>query len=224
MRAQARCDRRGPQRYPTFGPAFVFAETGEMVECIVRDISDWGACLHGDGISALPSQFEAWLPAEGVSGAARIIWRNRHACGIVFEDEKPRTVLKQRIARFQRDDSKTDRMVALLKATKHRMSGSVSEVARSHNEESGKRRKPAHVTPGTVSRPNEELTDTVLCKKDDSIDHITRLVRSRLVKTVLQGRSTATEADILRRILSDLNLLRRSGASQLAASPPFGRK
>lgn len=224
MKSQARCDRRGPQRYPTFGAAFVFTDNGGMVECIVRDVSEGGACLHGPAISGLPPRFEVWLPTEGVSGLARITWRNRHACGIFFEDEAARSALSQRIARWEREGDRTDRMVAMLRAAKERMSVSPAAITAPAPSKPSNQAKSEETVGGTGLDWRERPPGIPLRGNQDSVDCIATLVRSRLVKTVLQGRSTDTEADILRKILSELNLLRRLDASHTIPSAKFGRK
>lgn len=224
MASQIPSDRHRSHRYPTFGAAVLFCDNGEMVECLLRDISESGACLHGPAISRLPNRFEAWLPTEGVSGLARIIWRNRHACGIYFDDEKARRSLSQRIARWERVGDRTDRMVSMLRAAKSRMSAPPPAITHSPVSVPVEATNLAEMAGTLVSHDEERKLGVPLPGKVDSVDHIAALVRSRLVKTVLQGRSGSAEAELLRKILADVNVLRRLDTPSCFPSPLFGRK
>lgn len=209
MKTQARFERRGPQRYPTLGAAFAFVDTGEMIECVLRDISEEGACLQGAGIAGLPSRFELWLPTEGVSGFACIKWRNRHACGILFDGETARGVLRQRIARLVSDGDRTSRMVAILRTANEKMARSAAGMNRAAFAGTHVQTESKENTGSTCRNFENRSPGVRLRTRNDSIDHITSLVRSRLVTIVLAGRSATRGADILRRILRDLMLLRR---------------
>ena len=60
------------------------AERGATTNCVVRNISEQGACVEIDPTARLPEQWNLTIAHKGRSYLARLIWRQANKVGLAF--------------------------------------------------------------------------------------------------------------------------------------------
>jgi hypothetical protein len=75
--------RRKFQRWKTFKGAAIVGPSGAPIECIVRNLSDGGACLEVQVPIPL-SAFDLILDAGGANHTCRVAWRQPPRMGVEF--------------------------------------------------------------------------------------------------------------------------------------------
>src|SRR5260370_21385262 len=58
-----------------FGGVAAINESGSTMDCVVRNISEQGACVEFDSAAKLPEEISLAIPRTGRSFLARVIWR-----------------------------------------------------------------------------------------------------------------------------------------------------
>ena len=61
-----------------------FNENGSTMDCIVRNVSEAGACVELDQGAKLPEEINLTIPRKGRSFLARLIWRQANRVGLAF--------------------------------------------------------------------------------------------------------------------------------------------
>jgi hypothetical protein len=60
-----------------------FKGRGATIDCAVRNLSDWGACLNGEGYIGIPDTFDLVFDNAPVR-SCRVTWRNAMQIGVEF--------------------------------------------------------------------------------------------------------------------------------------------
>ena len=64
----------------------VFNSKQSVIDCIVRDLSDGGACLQVNATTAVPPSFELIVDGDEPSRSSRVAWRSDTRIGVEFLD------------------------------------------------------------------------------------------------------------------------------------------
>jgi hypothetical protein len=78
-------DRRQGHRDRVFlGGVAEINERGSTMDCVVRNVSDRGACIELKEGTELPDEISLNIPRKGRSAFARLIWRHANRVGLAF--------------------------------------------------------------------------------------------------------------------------------------------
>jgi len=97
-----------------FGGIAAINETGSTVDCVVRNISDRGACVELDHATKLPDEINLAIPRKGRSFLARMIWRQANRVGLAFRimtTDQPASDLDERLRRSERKKRQLQRRI-----------------------------------------------------------------------------------------------------------------
>jgi hypothetical protein len=67
-----------------FGGVAGINESGSTMDCVVRNISERGACVEVDSTARLPDEISRSIPRKGRSFLAELIWRQANRVGLAF--------------------------------------------------------------------------------------------------------------------------------------------
>jgi hypothetical protein len=87
-----------------YGGVADIAERGATTNCVVRDISEQGACVEIDPTARLPEQWSLTIAHKGRSYLARLIWRQANKVGLAFRimtSDVPVSDLDERVRRSE---------------------------------------------------------------------------------------------------------------------------
>lgn len=76
-------DQRGSPRQRTFKGGTISFATG-VIECIVRNLSDTGACLEVGSPVGIPDDFRLIIKPENLARACHVEWRTATRLGVSF--------------------------------------------------------------------------------------------------------------------------------------------
>jgi hypothetical protein len=76
--------RRNARDKVLYGGVAEIDERGSRADCVVRNISDEGACVEFASRAELPDQVKLTIARRGRSFLARLIWRQANKVGIAF--------------------------------------------------------------------------------------------------------------------------------------------
>jgi hypothetical protein len=98
-------DRRQKARDKVFyGGVADTNEHGARVNCVVRNISERGACVEFNPGTKLPEQMTLAIARKGSSFLARLIWRQANKVGLAFRmmtSDQPVSDLDERLRRSE---------------------------------------------------------------------------------------------------------------------------
>jgi hypothetical protein len=98
-------DRRQTIRSKVFlGGVAEINERGSTMDCVVRNVSEAGACVEIDQGAKLPEEINLTIPRKGRSFLARLIWRHANRVGLAFRTmvtDPPASDLDERLRRSQ---------------------------------------------------------------------------------------------------------------------------
>jgi hypothetical protein len=98
-------DRRKNLRGKVFlGGVAGINERGSTMDCVVRNVSDAGACVEIDQGAKLPDEINLTIPHKGRSFLGRLIWRHADRVGLAFRTmvtDPPASDLDERLRRSQ---------------------------------------------------------------------------------------------------------------------------
>jgi PilZ domain-containing protein len=78
-------DRRGASRKAISYPGWVRRHDGLILECLLIDVSDGGACLLSEHINLIPDEFVLLFLEDGsVNRRCKTVWRSAEALGFSF--------------------------------------------------------------------------------------------------------------------------------------------
>jgi PilZ domain len=60
-------------------------ESGSTMDCVVRNLSDRGACVELESSAELPDQMRVTIARKGRSYLGRMIWRQANRVGLAFK-------------------------------------------------------------------------------------------------------------------------------------------
>jgi hypothetical protein len=72
------------KQYPPTVNEISIGRTG-IIECVVRDISEIGACLKVRILIDIPDTFNLLMASEQTPRPCRIVWRNERQMGVKFQ-------------------------------------------------------------------------------------------------------------------------------------------
>jgi hypothetical protein len=79
-------NRRQHPRVPTLKSGqILFNRRLNVVECVVRNMSEGGACLQVEDAGWLPQQFDLTVPIDGLKRACRVAWRSSDKLGVAYQ-------------------------------------------------------------------------------------------------------------------------------------------
>jgi hypothetical protein len=67
-----------------FGGVAAINDRGSTMDCVVRNISEGGACVEFDESAKLPEEMRLTIARKGRSFLARMIWRQADKVGLAF--------------------------------------------------------------------------------------------------------------------------------------------
>ncbi len=70
------------RRRTLFAGKIIFNQQSSVFNCVVRNISDAGACLEIDSPVGIPDQFELLVEGAGIKADYRVIWRRGKRIGV----------------------------------------------------------------------------------------------------------------------------------------------
>src|SRR5262249_40432089 len=78
-------DRRERVRDKVFlGGVAEINDRGSTMDCVVRNLSENGACVEFDSAARLPGQMQISIARKGRSFLAKLIWRQANRVGLAF--------------------------------------------------------------------------------------------------------------------------------------------
>lgn len=128
---QESVERRKAMRQKSFLRGTVyFNNRRSALDCLIRDISDYGARLIFSGTVTLPDMIELHVPQKEHTSRARVIWRHGREVGVAFaqhvsmEGIAEGGELSERVQRLEAEVAALKRLVRQLKAeTSHEFEG-----------------------------------------------------------------------------------------------------
>jgi hypothetical protein len=105
--------RQGVRDRVIFGGVAVINETGSTMDCVVRNISEYGACVEFDSNAKLPDEMSLNVPRKGRSFLARMIWRQAGKVGLAFRimAGSPVSDLDERLRRSEQKKRQLQRRI-----------------------------------------------------------------------------------------------------------------
>jgi hypothetical protein len=100
--------------------------------CVVRNISEQGACVEFDSTARLPEQMNLTIARKGRSYLARLIWRQANKVGLAFRmmtSDAPVSDLDQRLRRSEIKKRQLRRRINQLPIIGRRLSASSAPCA-----------------------------------------------------------------------------------------------
>lgn len=79
-------ENRKSQRHKVFKAATIEFNRAGCISCIVRNISDGGACVEVASPFGIPSDFDLHIAGNTVGQHCRAIWRTPKRIGVAFID------------------------------------------------------------------------------------------------------------------------------------------
>jgi|SRR5687767_9961308 hypothetical protein len=78
-------DRRKHQRIRTLKAGKItFNRRLNVIDCIVRNMSEGGACIQIDSPDWLPEKFDLSIPIDGWKRACRLRWKTTDRVGVAY--------------------------------------------------------------------------------------------------------------------------------------------
>jgi hypothetical protein len=95
--------RQGARDKVLYGGVAAVNGHGSTMDCVVRNISDAGACVEFDTAAKLPEEMNLTIARKGRSFLARLIWRQANKVGLAFRimTSAPVSDLDERLRRSE---------------------------------------------------------------------------------------------------------------------------
>ena len=78
-------DRRKHSRLRTLKAGkIIFNRRLNVIDCIIRNMSDGGACIQVDSPDWLPAKFELMVPLDGWKRACQLQWKSVDRVGVAY--------------------------------------------------------------------------------------------------------------------------------------------
>ena len=77
-------DRRSTPRHRTFKGGSISFDRFAGIECVVRNISDTGACIEMDCPGSVLQDFSLIIRPENIRRVCHLVWRGDHRIGVRF--------------------------------------------------------------------------------------------------------------------------------------------
>lgn len=93
-------ERRSFPRGRTYlGGQVAFNGRWSVMDCIVRNMSHYGARVAIESTVPIPREFDLIVPHKGESRRARVVWRNEREIGLAFCDSDASNIVSIETAR-----------------------------------------------------------------------------------------------------------------------------
>ena len=96
--------RQSPRDKVFYGAVAEINERGSTMDCVVRNISESGACVEFGDAARLPEEMNLSVARKGRSFLARLIWRQANKVGLAFRimtSDTPVSDLDERLRRSE---------------------------------------------------------------------------------------------------------------------------
>ena len=96
--------RQGTRDKVLYGGVAAVNERGSTMDCVVRNISEGGACVEFDTAARLPEQMGLTIAHRGRSYLTQLIWRQANKVGLAFRimtSDTPVSDLDERLRRSE---------------------------------------------------------------------------------------------------------------------------
>ena len=108
--------RRSVRDQVIFGGVAEINERGSTMDCVVRNISEGGACVEFDETAKLPEEMRLTIARKGRSFFAKMIWRQADKVGLAFRiltasGDPASTDLDERLRRSERKKRQLQRRI-----------------------------------------------------------------------------------------------------------------
>jgi hypothetical protein len=108
--------RRSVRDKVIFGAVASVNDRGSTVDCVVRNISEGGACVEFEETAKLPEEMRLTIARKGRSFFARMIWRQADRVGLAFRtmtasDAPESTDLDERLRRSEQKKRQLQRRI-----------------------------------------------------------------------------------------------------------------
>lgn len=77
-------ERRQTRRHKTLKGGLILYGLAPAVPCVIRNLSEIGACLELDDIGLIPDQFAVLIKPEDIKRNCQAIWRADKRLGVQF--------------------------------------------------------------------------------------------------------------------------------------------
>jgi hypothetical protein len=87
-----------------YGGVAKINQSGSTMDCVVRNISEEGACVEFDQAAKLPEELDLTIGRKGRSFLARLIWRQANKVGLAFRimtSDRPVDDLDERLRKSE---------------------------------------------------------------------------------------------------------------------------
>jgi PilZ domain-containing protein len=92
--------RQSPRDKVLYGGVAEINERGSTMDCVVRNVSEAGACVEFNQAAKLPEEMRLTISRKGRSFLARMIWRQANRVGLAFRTmvtDPPSSDLEERL-------------------------------------------------------------------------------------------------------------------------------
>jgi PilZ domain-containing protein len=96
--------RQNPRDKVLYGGVAEIGERGATMDCVVRNISEQGACVEFESTARVPEQMKLTVARKGRSFLAHLIWRQANKVGLAFRmmtSDAPVSDLDERLRRSE---------------------------------------------------------------------------------------------------------------------------
>jgi len=76
--------RQSARNRAMLGGVAAINSSGSTMDCVVRNLSEGGACVEFDSIARLPEQMSLSIVSKGRSYLARMVWGQANRIGLAF--------------------------------------------------------------------------------------------------------------------------------------------
>ena len=78
-------EQRASQRHRTLKTATISFDRGAGIDCVVRNVSETGACLEVVSPIGIPDYFTLVIVMDNVQRACHVAWRSARRIGVTFD-------------------------------------------------------------------------------------------------------------------------------------------
>ena len=78
-------EHRKSQRHRTFKGGSILFASAPAVDCVVRNLSETGACLEVSGPIGIPDDFKLIIKPEVLTRSCEVAWRSAQRIGVRFK-------------------------------------------------------------------------------------------------------------------------------------------
>ena len=106
--------RQSPRDKVLYGGVAEVNERGSTMDCVVRNVSDAGACVEFDQAARFPDEMKLVIPRKGRSFLAKMIWRQANRVGLAFLSmitDAPESDLDARLRRSEKKKRQLQRRI-----------------------------------------------------------------------------------------------------------------